>query len=143
MLASATSPDQGRSATIEKQNSAAFASPLGDKKFEGDEAQAARRHLSRNKSGQIEITDLPDRPLTIDEVRNLINHGFKPDTEVKPEEPSKPLNDPDYKPEPLRDMPAPASSDDDKDDPVPAPGTMSSPAIPAVPAENSDALPQR
>jgi hypothetical protein len=140
LLASATSPDQGRSATFEKQTSDAFVDPLGHKKFEGNEADAAHRHLTRTKSGQIEVSDLPDRPLTIDEVRELINHGFKPNTEVKPEEPSKPLNDPDYKPEPLRDVPAPTSSEDDKDDPVPAPGTMSAPA---VPAENSEPLPQR
>ncbi|HEY0257297.1 MAG TPA: hypothetical protein VGC39_07635 [Candidatus Methylacidiphilales bacterium] len=139
LLASTTSPDQGRTATFEKQTSAAFASDLAHKTFEGDEAQAAHRHLSRNKTGQIEVTELPDRPLTIDEVRDLINHGFKPNTEVKPEEPSKPLNDPDYKPQPLRDVPAPAASEDDKDDPVPAPGIMSAAA---VPVENSEPLPQ-
>jgi hypothetical protein len=86
------------------------------------------------------MSGLPNRPLTIDEVRNLINHGTKPDTDVKPEEPSKPLNDPDYKPEPLRDTPQSDTSlpagDDDKNDPVPPPGTM------AAPPENSEPLPQ-
>ncbi len=86
------------------------------------------------------MSGLPNRPLSIDEVRNLINHQVKPNLDEKPEEPSKPLNDPDYKPEPLRDTPAPdspsASTDDDKNDPVPPPGTM------AVPPENSQPLPQ-
>jgi hypothetical protein len=86
------------------------------------------------------MSGLPNRPLSIDEVRNLINHGIKPDTDAKPEEPSKPLNDPDYKPEPLRDTPPPDTSspagDDDKNDPVPPPGTM------AAPPENSEPLPQ-
>ncbi|MCE0521895.1 MAG: hypothetical protein LV480_03185 [Methylacidiphilales bacterium] len=85
------------------------------------------------------MSSLPNRPLSIDEVRNLINHDAKPDTDVKPDEPSKPLNDPDYKPEPLREMPPPSNSDDDKNDPVPPPGTMAAPQAP----ENSEPLPQQ
>jgi len=94
------------------------------------------------------LSGLPDRPLTIDEVRNLINHGFSPDTDVKPAEPSKALNDPNYVPEPMRADPNPnfdsakptpgPSTDDDKDDPVPPPGTMAAPPAP----ENSQPLPQ-
>jgi hypothetical protein len=84
------------------------------------------------------MSGLPNRSLSIDEVRDLINHGTTPDTNVKPEESGKPLNDPEYKPKPLRDMPPPGSSDDDKDDPVPPPGTMAAPQAP----ENSEPLPQ-
>jgi hypothetical protein len=89
------------------------------------------------------MSGVPDRPLSIDEVRNLINHGTAPDTTVKPDAPSKPLNDPDYQPEPLRDIPVPApggnNKDDDKDDAVPPPGMMSL----TPPPENSEPLPQQ
>jgi hypothetical protein len=147
-LASTTAAEQGRAAVLGGPTPDTFASSFADKQFEGDEADAAKRHLSRNHNGQIVIDDLPSRPLTIDEVRQLINHGFKPDTDVQPEgEPAKPLNDPNYKPEPLRESPQPeaasapatAPSDDDKDDPVPSPGMMSAPPAP----ENSQPLPQR
>jgi hypothetical protein len=142
LFASATSPDQGRTAVLGGQTTSTFASPLANKTFQGEAADAAKRHLSRLKNGQILITDLPSRPLTIDEVRDLINHGFEPNTDVKPEEPSKPLNDPNYQPKPLRIEPSPnapsPTSDDDKDDPVPPPGTMAAPPAP----ENSQPLPQ-
>jgi hypothetical protein len=141
-VASATSTDQNRTALLGAQTTDIFASPLAGKTFQGPEADAAKRHLIRLNNGQISITDLPNRPLTIDEVRDLINHGFKPNTDIKPEEPSKPLNDPNYKPEPLRDAPSPdtssSTSDDDKNDPVPPPGTMAAPQAP----ENSEPLPQ-
>ncbi len=136
-LASATSTDQGRTATLGPRTTSTSASPLAGKTFQGSEADAARRRLTKMDNGQMLVTDLPNRPLTIDEVRDLINHGFKPNTDVKPEEPSKPLNDPNYKPEPLRDTPSPGS-DDDKNDPVPPPGTMATPQAP----ENSEPLPQ-
>jgi len=137
-LASATSTDQGRTATLSPQAVNTSASPLAEKTFQGPEADATHHHLTKLDNGQILITDLPSRPLTIDEVRELINHGFKPNTDIKPEESSKPLNDPNYKPEPLRDTPSP-SVDDDKNDPVPSPGTMAAPHTP----ENSEPLPQR
>ncbi len=82
------------------------------------------------------MSGLPNRSLSIDEVRNLINHETKPNTDAKPDAPNKPLNDPNYKPEPLRDAPSPAS-EDDKNDPVPPPGTMAAP-----PPENAEPLPQ-
>jgi hypothetical protein len=143
VLASVTSPDQGRAAVLGGQTTATYAAPFADKTFQGPEADAAHRHLKKLANGQILVTDLPDRPLTIDEVRDLINHGFKPNTDVAPQEQSKPLNDPDYKPEPLRETPPPDTSsapagDDDKNDPVPPPGTM---AVPPAP-ENSEPLPQ-
>ena len=134
-----TSSYQGRTAVLGGQNVDTFADPLAAKKFEGPEADAAHRHLTKLPNGQMEVTDLPDRPLTIDEVRDLINHGFKPNTEAPPPEPSKPLNDPGYKPQPLRETPPPEPlNDDDKNDPVPPPGTMAAPQAP----ENSEPLPQ-
>jgi len=140
LLASETSPDQGRTSTLGDETADTFASPLTSQVFRGDEADASHRSLNRMQNGQMLVTDLPNRPLTIDEVRALINHGFKPDTSVQPpseEEQSKPLNDPNYKPEPLRETPPPAT-DDDKDDAVPPPGTMAAPPSP----ENSEPLPQ-
>ena len=137
VLASAKSPDQDRTAPLGTHTTAAFASTLTGKTFEGPEADAAHHHLTKTDDGRIVISDLPNRALTIDEVRNLINHGFKPNTDLKPEEPSKPLNDPNYKPEPLRDTPSPAL-EDDKNDPIPSPGTMAAPQ----PPENSEPLPQ-
>ena len=92
------------------------------------------------------MSEVPNRPLTVDEVRNLINHGTKPDLAQPHPDASKPLNAPDYKPEPLRDNPSPdatplpgkpaagASADDDKNDAIPSPGTM---------ATTPDPLPQR
>lgn len=137
LLASSTSTDQNRTALVGSQTFSTAASPLAGKTFQGPEAGAVHQHLTKMDDGRIFISDLPNRPLTIDEVRNLINHGFKPNTDIKPEEPSKPLNDPDYKPEPLRDAPSPGA-DDDKNDSVPPPGTMASPQTP----ENSEPLPQ-
>ena len=135
---STTSADQNRTSTLASRTAGLpAASPLAEKVFQGPEADASRRHLSMTDDGKILISDLPNRPLTIDEVRDLINHGFKPNTDVKPAEPSKPLNDPNYKPEPLRDTPSP-TRDDDKNDPVPPPGTMAAPQAP----ENSEPLPQ-
>ena len=88
------------------------------------------------------VSDIPDRPLTIDEVRGLINHGFKPDTTASPDAPTKAINDPDYKPEASPEPPEAPSMrapliDDDRDAPLPSPGTMSQTA-----PENSDPLPQ-
>jgi hypothetical protein len=149
LLASATSTDQGRTAVLgDHTDNNSFASPMSGKEFQGEEADAFHHTLSRMKNGQMLVTDLPDRPLTIDEVRELINHGFKPDTGAPPPEASKPLNDPNYQPEPLREeptapaTPAPANEagavDDDKDDAVPPPGTMAAPP----PPENTQPLPQ-
>ena len=120
-FASTKSSDQDRTALLGGQGVDTYASTLGDKKFTGDEAQSANKRLTRMKDGQMYVQDLPNRPLTIDEVRDLINHGFKPDTDAKPiDEDSKPLNDPNYVPKPIREAPeetAPAAapvSDEDK-----------------------------
>jgi hypothetical protein len=140
----ADSADQNRTAALggsEKAEGIAADSMAG-KQYLGPGAQNVPDGLVIKDNIIISrMSGLPNRPLTIDEVRNLINHGFKPDTDVKPAEPSKPLNDPNYKPEPLRDTPPPDTSsptgDDDKNDPVPPPGTM------AAPPENSEQLPQQ
>jgi hypothetical protein len=116
-----------------------FASdPMANKQYLGPGAQHVPDNIVIKDNFVISrMSGLPNRPLTIDEVRNLINHDTKPNTDVKPDEPSKPLNDPNYKPEPLRDMPPP-NSDDDANDPVPPPGTMAAPQAP----ENSEPLPR-
>jgi hypothetical protein len=138
--------EQDRTAVLGGHTVDTPTSPLGAKVFYGDEADSAKKRLTRLKSGQMYVQDLPNRPLTIDEVRELINHGFKPDTDKAADldDSSKPLNDPNYVPKPIRETPemtAPASpaSDEDKDDPVPPPGTMSAQPAP----ENSQPLPQR
>ena len=153
LLASATSSEQGRTANLGTVNTfPTQASAMSGKPFSGEESDALHHTLTRMKNGQMLVTDLPDRPLTIDEVRELINHGFKADTTKPPEESSKPLNDPNYLPEPLRDNPQPQSpaektppraqpvnpGDDDKFDAVPGPGMMSQPA-----PENTQPLPQQ
>ena len=144
VLGVASSQDQDRTAQLGGQEISKFASSMADKTFQGPEADAAHQHLKRLGNGQIEIADIPNRPLSIDEVRDLINHGFKPNTSAPPPEASKPMNDPDYVPQPLRDDPSAGrstppvkASDDDKDDAVPPPGTLS------PPPENSEPLPKR
>jgi hypothetical protein len=145
LLGASISPDQGRTAPFNARPVDMFAAANTNKTFQGEEADAVHRHLKQLGNGQYEISDLPDRPLTIDEVRNLINHGFKPNTSQPPPESTRPMNDPNYVPQPLRDDPSPPSSnppakasDDDKDDAVPPPGTMATP-----PPENAEALPKR
>jgi hypothetical protein len=128
--------EQNRTAPIEAKPVETFAAPMASQKFIGPEEETRHKRLTRLDNGQLLVQDLPDRPLTIDEVRDLINHGFKPDTSAPPSPASKPLNDPNYQPEPLRieptepETPAPPpknAKDDDNDDPVPSPGTMAEP----------------
>jgi hypothetical protein len=93
-----------------------------------------KENVALNGVGQI-----PNRPLSVDEVRDLINHGTKPNFDQPPPEASKPLNDPNHVPEPLRDDPNPSAgnhADEDKDDAVPSPGTMAGPEV-------SEPLPQK
>lgn len=136
--ATRTSSDQRRTAILGQEKTAAFASSMANKPFTGKNADVVLNRASPIDASQIQVKDLPDRPLTIDEVRALINHGFKPNTDAKPDEdqPSKALNDPDYTPEPFREL-QPPPTEDDKNDPVPPPGTMAQP-----PPENSEPLPQ-
>lgn len=139
----------GSSTAFADQNRTAILGGSGTSEMLVSNSMAHKQYLgagAQNVPDDVAIKDnivltrmsgVPDRALSIDEVRNLINHGTKPDTSVKPEAPSKPLNDPDYKPEPLRDNPSPgAANDDDKDDAVPPPGMMAAP-------ENAEPLPQR
>jgi hypothetical protein len=135
--ASRTAADQNRSAVLgAAEKPEVFASnSMSGKQYLGPGAQHVPDGLVIKDNIVISrMSGLPNRALSIDEVRNLINHETKPNTDVKPEEPSKPLNDPDYKPQPLRDTPSPGG-DDDKNDPVPPPGTMAAP-------ENAEPLPQ-
>jgi len=140
---SATPADQNRTAILGgPEKPEVFASdPMANKQYLGPGAQHVPDGVVIKENIVLSrMSGLPNRPLTIDEVRNLINHDVKPDTDAKPDAPSKPLNDPNYKPEPLRDMPPP-NNDDDASDPVPPPGTMAAPQTPAP--ENSEPLPQQ
>ena len=137
LFASNTSELQGRTATIGSQQintSAPFAQ--ADKSYQGPEVSYIRRDLNDVNSGLSRMSDLPNRALTIDEVRNLINHDAKPSPNAKPEPASKPMNDPDYKPQSLRATPAPT---EDKDDLIPSPGVT---AAGFQPPENSEPLPK-
>jgi len=140
------SPDQNRTAPIDAKPIDKFSAPMANKTFVPSEPANVKHNLGEFGNGDsLSVSELPSRPLTIDEVRNLINHGFRPDTSQPPPPASRPLNDPNYQPEPLRieptesENPAPKNvkDDDDKDDPVPPPGTM------AEPPENAEPLPKQ
>ena len=144
--------DAGSCAPIDARTYDTFASPEANKEYGGPEADIIRQRVKPGLQidGDLQkLTEIPNRPLTVDEVRALINHGFKPDF-TKPAAPdNKALNDPDYQPEPLRidppedATPAPPAAaahkvqDDDTNDPVPAPGTM------AEHPEDSEPLPSK
>jgi hypothetical protein len=135
-----TAEEQGRTAILggSEKGQVLAANSMADKQYLGPGAQKVPDGEEIPENIVVSrVKDLPNRPLTIDEVRNLINHETKPNLEARPETPGKALNDPDYKPQPLRDNPSP--SEDDKTDAVPPPGTMSDPQ--ATP-ENSEPLPQ-
>jgi hypothetical protein len=85
------------------------------------------------------LSDLPNRPLTIKEVGDLINHEQIPDLNSDPTaEKDLNLNDPKWKPhEALRDStPVAPAAELDKPEDLPAPGEM------AQPPENSEPLPK-
>jgi len=137
LFASNPSGFQGRTATLGSQQiDAPGASHMAGKSYQGPETDEVHRDLDQVNNGLSRMSGLPNRALTIDEVRNLINHETKPDTNAKPEPTSKPLNDPDYKPTPSRISP---SVDDDKGDLVPSPGLT---AAAYHPPENSEPLPK-
>jgi hypothetical protein len=151
--------EQNRAAPIDAKTYGTFASADANKDFNGPEADAIRQHArpGAHIDGDLQLVgEIPNRPLSIDEVRELINHGFKPDLDQPPPPAGKPLNDPNYQPVPLRieptsadDAPAPVPAaaspgtgghkvdEDDANDPVPSPGMM------ADPPENSEALPNK
>jgi len=138
-----TSKDQNRSASLGGKTSETHSANLA-KQYLGPGAQHVPDGSVKENTVIAHVSDIPDRPLTIDEVRGLINHGFKPDTTQAPEvQETKALNDPDYKPEASPEKPemTPDSRgrvfDYDKDSPLPSPGMMSQPH-----PENSEPLPQ-
>jgi hypothetical protein len=136
-LAARTSPYQGREASINSEKPEVFAdSSLATKQYLGPGAQHVPDGITVKENVLLtRMSGVPDRPLTIDEVRELINHDVTPDPTAKPPPATKPLNDPAYK-RPVR--PAPPE-EDDKNDPVPPPGMMAAPSLP--PPENSEPLP--
>jgi hypothetical protein len=146
--------EQNRAAPIDAKTYATFAAPDSNKDFSGPEADALHRHAKPGEriDGDMQVIgEIPDRPLSVDEVRALINHGFKPDLSEPAAPASKPLNDPNYQPEPLRIEPTSADDalpvppapgmhkvqDDDSNDPVPSPGTM------AEHPEDAQSLPKK
>jgi hypothetical protein len=144
--------ERNQAAPVEARTYDTYASPEQNKDFSGPEAEALHRRAKPGTpiDGDLQVIgQIPNRPLSVDEVKNLINHGFKPDLSEPAAPASKPLNDPDYQPEPLRieppaaddSTPAPGNhkvQDDDANDPVPSPGTMAEP-----PPENSEPLPKK
>jgi hypothetical protein len=137
---SSTSPDQNRTSTLGSKTSKVFASEMS-KQYLGPGAQHVPDGFVKENVVMATVKDIPNRPLTIDEVRSLINHGIKPNLDTQPSESSKALNDPNYTPEASPEPPEtsrPPVTEDDKNDPLPPPGTMSQP-----PPENTVPLPQR
>jgi hypothetical protein len=145
-----TSSYQGHTAELGGHEIKKFASTMNGKPYRGVEAAVVKRELAQMNEGMLGLKDLPDRTLTVDEVRALINHGVKPDTDTKPSEPTKALNDPDYLPDPapapLRSTPADArhlrDSNDNDDDIIPPPGMMAHGRTQGSPPENSEPLPK-
>jgi hypothetical protein len=125
---------QGRTAVLENEKNVPYAgfSPLNDKTFYDPAMKNVRRdpYASENGLDVAHMINLPNRPLTIDEVRNLINHETIPNLNEKPDAPSKPLNDPDYEP-PTAAPPAHGDTappgPDEKESGLPSPGMMATP----------------
>jgi hypothetical protein len=145
-LGSQKADESDRTATLGGQDIKKFAYHDSDKTYNGPETRAVQRDLDRMNQGLESLKDLPDRPLTVDEVRALINHGVKPDLDEKPAAPSKPLNAPDYTPDaapaPMRDPVQPGHLKDDND--LTTPGAVSHPdqVVPDPAPENAEPLPQ-
>jgi hypothetical protein len=144
-LGAKTASESGRAAVLGGHDIKTFAYAGGDKTYGGPEALAVKRDLDRMNNGLETLKDLPSRPLTIDEVRALINHGVKPDLDQKPAPASKPLNDPDYLPDAA---PAPERTPGGVDlhdaNDLSTPGAVAHPdlAVPEPAPENSQPLPQ-
>jgi hypothetical protein len=150
-FATKTSEFQGKTALLTQTPSKTdpFATPssLSDKTF----FDPAMEHVKRDRYAAVDgldvqrLTNLPNRPLTITEVRNLINHEQIPNLADKPEEEDandKALNDPNWAPPTIAPM-APDNTratpppDIEKQGDLPAPGEMAQP-----PPENSEPLPK-
>jgi hypothetical protein len=139
--------ESNRTADLGGHDVQKFAYVDSDKTYAGPEAPLVKRDLAKMNEGMESLKDLPDRPLTIDEVRALINHGIKADTSEKPAPASKPLNAPDYMPDPapapMRNPVEPGHLRDNND--LSIPGAVSHPdqVVPdPAPPENSESLPQ-
>jgi hypothetical protein len=140
-----TASESGRAAVLGGHEIQTFSYSGGDKTYGGPEALAVKRDLDRMNNGLETLKDLPSRPLTIDEVRALINHGVKPDLDQKPAPASKPLNDPDYMPDaaPAPDR-SPGTVDLHDANDLSTPGAVAHPelALPEPAPENGQPLPQ-
>jgi hypothetical protein len=116
----------------------------GDKKFYDPSLRKVKRDPYAGDSLDVSrLTNLPNRPLTIDEVRALINHEQIPNLDAKPEAPSRPLNDPNWEP-PLKlpeisDKAAPATPPPDEA----GAGELPSPGMMAQPDANGAVPPQK
>ena len=136
---------QGQAATLGGRPVDTFASSMSGKTFQGREADATKRDLNKLNEGLLGMKDLPDRALTIDEVRALINKGVKPQVDAKPPVPSKALNDPAYLPDPapapLRVKPGDENHLIDSNDNVPPPPGMIAHPQGIAPPEDSEPLP--
>jgi hypothetical protein len=141
-LGEKTSEFQNRTANLGGPSNAPFAGPseFSDKTFFDPAMTHVKRdpYAAANNLDVSHMVDLPNRPLTIDEVRNLINHETVPDLNEKPDEPSKALNDPDYQPplalpEAHGDLVTPGP--EEKDSELPSPGEMAAPGTPAPAAK--------
>jgi hypothetical protein len=149
-MGSQKSDDSDRTANMGGHEIKEFAYTDSDKTYTGPEARGVKHDLDRMNQGLESLKDLPDRPLTIDEVRALIDHGVKPDLDEKPAAPSKPLNAPDYQPDaapaPLREPIQPGHLKDvnDVDTDLSVPGAVAHPdeTVPDPAPENSEPLPQ-
>lgn len=155
-----TSDFQGKKAQIAQTTAKVdpFAAPssLNEKTFFDPALKHVKRDPYATGMDVERLANLPNRPLTIDEVRNLINHEQIPDLNSKPDAPTKPLNDPNWEPPTVAPMAhepdgrrahwsIPASHVDsvpiappaDMDGPndLPSPGEMAHP-------ENSEPLPK-
>jgi hypothetical protein len=93
-------------------------------------------HLDASKTiaGNDRITNLPNRPLSVDEVRNLINNDQIPNLDEPPDAPTKALNDPGWEPPvkaPMIDdnkaVPATPPADEAAAGDLPSPGMMAKP----------------
>ena len=145
--ADSTSSYQGETALLGGHDVKTFASSMATKTYQGPETEAIKQDVSKMNEGMVGLKDLPDRALTIDEVRALINHGIKPDTaaDAKPPEAAKPLNDPAYTPDPapapLRVQPGDDHHLIDDNDIIPPPGMIAHPQG-VVPPDEAEPLPQ-
>ena len=144
VFANKTSSFANQSAVLDGSKKAPFSgtSDLNDKTFSDPEMKHVRRdpYSAGNGLDVERLVDLPNRPLTIKEVRNLINHETIPHLDEKADDDIKALNDPEYEPPaPLQDYRPKPLPPEEKDNSLPSPGMM---ATPTPPPENTQPLPK-